>query len=197
MALPETIKVKLSSEAAEGISLTPVVVREMPFRELFELLLPLTGKQPQRIGELLARGTLVSGASRFRWLGWQAQLQDIEALLADYPDADPLRPFAWTRCVKALLRAGVTAVEVPREAASQRRLLRKDSFWDVVAELAAAGAAYVDYSYREQADRYRIALSPQQRQRLLAGVDLLTYSSLAQQIRRAAPDTLELIVKRA
>jgi len=195
MALPEIIKVKLSSEAADGISLTPVVVREMPFRELFELLLPLTGKHPQRIGELLARGTLVSGASRFRWLGWQAEQQDIAALLADYPDADPLRPFEWTRCVKALLRAGVTAVEVPREAASQRRLLRKDSFWDVLAGLAA-GPAYVDYSYREQADRYRIALSPQQRQRLLAGVDLLTYSSLAQQIRRAPPDTLELIVKR-
>jgi hypothetical protein len=56
MALPETIKVKLSSEAAEGISLTAVVVREMPFRELFELMLPLTGKQAQRIRDLLRAG---------------------------------------------------------------------------------------------------------------------------------------------
>lgn len=197
MALPETIKVKLSSEAAEGISLTAVVVREMPFRELFELMLPLTGKQAPRIRDLLARGTLVSGASRFRWAGWQAGLEEIEALLGEYPDSEPGRRFEWARCVKAVLRAGVSAVEVPQEAAAQRRLLRKESFWDVLAGVAAAASlAYVDYSYRERGDRYRVTLSGEQRQRVMAGVELLTYSALAQQIRRAAPDTLELVVKR-
>jgi hypothetical protein len=197
MALPETIRVKLSSEAAEGISLTAVVVREMPFRELFELMLPLTGKQAQRIRDLLARGTLVSGASRFRWAGWQTEPEEIEALLAEYPDAAPERRFEWAQCVKAVLRAGVSAVEVPQEAAAQRRLLRKESFWDVLAGVAAAASlAYVDYSYRERGDRYRVTLSGEQRQRVMAGVELLTYSALAQQIRRAAPDTLEFVVKR-
>lgn len=197
MALPETIKVKLSSEAAEGISLTPVVVREMPFQELFELLLPLTGKQPQRISELLARGTLVSGASRFRWAGWQVEREEIEALLGKYPDAEPERRLDWARCVKAVLRAGISAAEVTRAAASERRLLRKESFWDVLAGLAAGdGPAYFDYSYREQADRYRVPLSAEQRQRLLGAVELLTYSALAQQIRRVAPDTVEFVVKR-
>ncbi len=32
MALPQTVRVKLSSEAAEAISLTPVVVQEIPIR---------------------------------------------------------------------------------------------------------------------------------------------------------------------
>ncbi len=197
MALPETIKVKLSSEAAEGISLTPVVVREMPFRELFELLLPLTGKQAQRIGELLARGTLVSGASRFRWAGLQTRPEEIGALLADYPDEEPGRRLEWTLCVKAVLRAGAGAVEVLREAGAERRLLRKESFWDVLAGIAAsASPVYVDYSYRERGDRYRAVLTGEQRRRILTGVELLTYSALAQQIRRAAPDTLELVVKR-
>ena len=39
MSLPDTVRVKLSSEAAEYVSITPVVVREMPVRELIEQLL--------------------------------------------------------------------------------------------------------------------------------------------------------------
>jgi len=33
MALPQTVRVKLRSEVAESISLTPVVLQEMPVRE--------------------------------------------------------------------------------------------------------------------------------------------------------------------
>ena len=73
MALPRRVRVKLSSEAAESISITPVVVQEMPVRELVEHMLGVTGKDEARIRELLLRGTLVSGASRFRWAGWEAE----------------------------------------------------------------------------------------------------------------------------
>jgi len=72
MPLPEKIRVKLSSEAAESIALTPVVVQEMALRELIEHVLGVTGKDEARIRDLLLRGTLVSGASRFRWPGWEA-----------------------------------------------------------------------------------------------------------------------------
>ena len=58
-----------------SISITPVVVREMPLRELVEYMLGVTGKDEARIRELLLRGTLVSGASRFRWAGWEADPQ--------------------------------------------------------------------------------------------------------------------------
>ena len=75
MALPPTVRVKLSSEAAESISITPVVVQEMPVRELVEYMLGVTGKDEARIRELLLRGSLVSGASRFRWAGWDADLR--------------------------------------------------------------------------------------------------------------------------
>src|SRR5579863_235688 len=72
MSLPETVRVKLSSEAAGYVSVTPVVVREMPTRDLVELMLGITGKDEARVRDLLLRGTLVSGASRFRWTGWEA-----------------------------------------------------------------------------------------------------------------------------
>jgi hypothetical protein len=94
VALPETIRVKISSEAAESLSLTPVVVREMPVRELVQAMLGTAGKDQARIHELLLRGSLVSGASRFRWQGWDADREAIASLLQSFPDADPRRPFA-------------------------------------------------------------------------------------------------------
>jgi len=56
MPLPQTIRVKLSSEAAEYVSVTQVVMRDMPVRELVELMLGITGKDETRLCELLLRG---------------------------------------------------------------------------------------------------------------------------------------------
>jgi hypothetical protein len=95
MALPHTVRVKLSSEAAESISLTPVVVQEMAIRDLVEHMLGVTGKDEARIRELLLRGSLVSGASRFRWAGWDQDAESLRALLAAFPDPDPTRPVAY------------------------------------------------------------------------------------------------------
>ena len=72
MALPQTVRVKLSSEAAGAITLTPVVAQELAVRDLIEHVLGLAGKDEARIREILLRGTLVSGASRFRWEGFRA-----------------------------------------------------------------------------------------------------------------------------
>src|SRR5437868_13724826 len=110
MALPDRIRVKLSSEAAEGISITPVVAREMPLRELVEYMLGITGKDEARVRELLLRGTLVSGASRFRWSGWEAEAPAIAELLRTFPAPEPERPFASARCVRAILRGGRQAI---------------------------------------------------------------------------------------
>src|SRR3974377_991167 len=106
MALPPTVRVKLSSEAAESISLTSVVVQEMPVRELVEYMLGVTGKDEARIRELLLRGSLVSGASRFRWAGWDAGAENLRELLATFPDPDASRPFAAANCTRAILRGG-------------------------------------------------------------------------------------------
>ena len=100
MPLPHTVKVKLSSEAAEAISLTPVLLQELPLRELVEHMLGVAGKDEPRIREILLRGTLVSGASRFRWAGWDVDLEALRELLATFPDADPSRAFAADQCVR-------------------------------------------------------------------------------------------------
>jgi hypothetical protein len=197
MALPQTVRVKLSSEAAEAISLTPVVVQEIPVRELIEHMLGVTGKDEPRIRGLLARGTLVSGASRFRWSGWDADEESVRELLATFPDPDPERRFAPERCVRAVLRGGRQAIEVPREAPARRFLFRRGNFWELL--MAVAGASqqrYSGYSYRDRADRFVCALGVAETERLRAGSGLVRYSTLRDQIAAAAFSELELYVER-
>jgi hypothetical protein len=196
MGLPATVRVKLSSEAAERISLTPVVVQELPIRELVEHMLGITGKDEARILDLLRRGSLVAGASRFRWQGWAADLEGLRELLATFPDADPSRLFAAERCVRAILRGGRQAIDLPREAVSRKGLFRRESFWDVLMEVVGPAPAYAGYSYRDRADRFRREFSLAETERLRAASGTVTYSTLKDQIRSAGFTQAELLVTR-
>lgn len=197
MALPQTVRVKLSSEAAGAISLTAVVVQEIPIRELVEHMLGVTGKDEPRIRDLLLRGSLVSGASRFRWAGWQADLESLRELLASFPDPDPSLPFAAERCVRALLRGGRQMLDIPREAAARKGLLQRETFWDVLmGVVSAAPAAYSGYSYRDRADRYVCELTPAQTERVRGAAGAVRYSTLRDQIRTVAFAQAELYVTR-
>jgi hypothetical protein len=189
--------VKLSSEAAEAISITPVVVQEIPIRELIEYMLGVTGKDEPRIRGLLARGTLVAGASRFRWTGWEADEDSVRALLATFPDPDPERRFAAERCLRALLRGGRQTIEVPREAEARRGLFRRGSFWELLMEVAAAAPqSYAGYSYRDRADRFVCSLGRGDAERLRSASGMVRYSTLRDQIAVSAFSELELYVAR-
>ncbi len=196
--LPETIRVKLSSEEAGAVSITPVVVREMPLGELVGLMLDLTGKDAARIRELLLRGTLVSGASRYRWPGWDAGLENIQELLAGFPDPDPARPFAADRCIRVILRGPGLRVEIAREALLKKRIFRRRSFWDALLEVAAgAELQYAGYLYSEGEDRYRLDIPPPGLMQLRENAGLLCYSSLEAQVRTAALTSVEFFVLRS
>src|SRR5580704_8535831 len=152
MPLPPTLRVKLSSEVAESIAITPVVLQELPVRELIEHMLGVTGKDEPRIREILKRGTLVSGASRFRWTGWEPGPEDLGAVLATFPDPDPSLTFAAERCHRAILRGGRQSVEIPRDAVARKGLFQRKSFWDLLMEVASASPSeYSGYSYRDRA----------------------------------------------
>jgi len=162
-----------------------------------EHMLGITGKNEERVRELLLRGTLVSGASRFRWTGWEAELDAVRELLATFPGDDPARRFQSGRCVRAVLRGGRQAIEIPREAGARKPLLRKASFWDVLMELADAGEIrYVHYSYKDRADCYRFEMPLAAAERLRAASEAVKYSSLREQIRSAGFVWAELYVER-
>jgi hypothetical protein len=197
MSLPATVQVKLSSEAAESISITRVVVQDLALRDLVEHMLGLTGKDASRVRELLLRGTLVAGASRFRWTGFEAGLDELRELLATFPGDEPERPFVPARCARAVLRGGRRTIEVPREAAAQKPLPRKASFWDVLMDLASAGEVrYLRYSYRDRADCYRLEMPLAAAEKLRVASEAVKYSSLREQLHSAGFLWAELYVER-
>lgn len=168
MALPETVRVKLSTEAAGSIALTPVVVEEMTIAELAEVILGVAGKDARRMHAVLARGSFTSGGTWFRWAPVEAALDDVETLLGRFPDPDPSRPFDPARCKGIRLRVRGTETDVARKS-GRHGLLRRRTLWDVLTTIAAGSAPeYVDYSYRERADRYRLRLSVAAAAELLA-----------------------------
>jgi hypothetical protein len=197
MPLPSTVRVKLSSEAAEAISLTPVVVQELPMRELIEHVLGLSGKDEARICDILLRGTLVSGASRFRWAGWEVDAPALRDLLATFPDPDAGAHFAAGRCIRAALRGGRLTIEIPRQAGEHKGMFQRSSFWDVLMEVAAAAAAeYHGYSYRDRADRFMRQLSRAEADRLREASFRVKYSTLRDQIATLGFTHLEMYVTR-
>lgn len=197
MPLPDTIRVKLSSEAAEGISVTPVVVQDIPLFELVERMLGVTGKNARRIRELLARGSLVSGASRFRWTGWEAPLADLERFLTAFPDSDPERRFDPERCQRILLRGPAARLDLPRAAAARRRFLRRRSLWEILEQIAAAHEpAYIEYSYGERADVYRLDLDPGSLEVLRRNAAVAAWARLEAQLRADAFHCLEFHISR-
>jgi hypothetical protein len=197
MALPQTVRVKLSSEAAESISLTPVVIQELAIRELIEHMLGVTGKDVSRIREILLRGTLVSGASRFRWAGWEVDPAGLDDLLATFPDPDPAQQFGAARCVRAILRGGRQAIEVTREAGQRKSLFQRGTFWDLLMEVvAAAPPSYAGYSYRDRADRFVREFQLPEADRIRAGAAAVNYSTLRDLIRITAFVNAELYVTR-
>ena len=197
MALPQTVRVKLSSEAAEAISITPVVLQELPVRELVEHLLGIAGKDEPRIREMLLRGTVAIGATRFRWAGWDADRESLRELLATFPDADSARPFAAAGCIRATLRGGRHPIEIPREAAAGRSWFQRKTFWDLLMEVVgASGPAYCGYSYRDRADRYLREFTAAEAERVRAAASAVRYSSLREQIRSVGFARAELYATR-
>jgi len=196
-SLPEIIRVKLSSEEATAVSITPVVARDMPLAELVELMLDLTGKSVTRIQELLRGGTLVVGASRYRWSGFKPPAADLQALLDGFPDPDPSRPFSASGCFQIFLEGPSLRVWLARETLARRRFGRSRSFWDELVELAEEiGLEYAGYNYRERADRYRLTIPAAYHERLAAGARLLRSPALQSRVRSEGLNRIVFLVRR-
>jgi hypothetical protein len=195
MALPATVRVKLSSEAAGYAALTPVVAEEIPFRELAAHVARVCGKDAGRFDAILRRGSLVNGATRYRWEGLALSAGDLAEALALLPDPEPHRPFDAGRCVRAVLAGPGVRVEVQREAAAAPKMFHRTTFWRRLLE-AAARPAYITYSYRERADCYRAPVTEPQKAEIRAAASLLKYAGLAAKIESARFEHVEFLVER-
>jgi len=198
MSWPATIRVKLSSEAAGGISVTPVVVQELTPRELIEHLLGVAGKDELRIREILRRGTLVSSASRFRWEGWEPDSESLGAALASFPDSDPSQPFSRERCLRAVLHGSGQPLELSRDTVSRGTWLKRRSFWDTLLEVTGTAAvAYRGYSYRDRADCYLREYTPDEIERLRSASARIRHGGWRDRIRAATFSRAEFYIARS
>lgn len=192
------MRVRLSSESAGSIAITPVVVQEMTAGELVGHILSSTGKDAPRLRELLRRGTLVSGASRLRWDGFDTDEPTLLALLDGFPNPDPTRAFAASRCTRVIFSGPSLQLALDRQALAARRFLHPRSLWSVIESLSAATPpAYLDYSYSESADRYRRDLTSAETLLVHASARLLRYSIPRRQLERHAVRTLTFSVSRS
>ncbi len=186
MPIEDRIAVYIMPEEAGGIALRPAVMQWMLKAELLDLLVSQVGKAPQRLQQLLREGGLVVGGSRFRWEPQLATLSEIEQLIAHYPDPDPGRKFDFAWCVRVVFhtRSG-RSIEVSREVGLRRRWLQRWSFWERLGEVVAGlTPLYVDYSYAERADRYRIRLSRETARQVQELCRLLAFDVLARRLER-------------
>lgn len=196
-SFPFTIQVKLSSEEGGAISLSPVLVQQMPMRDLLKEILAITGKEESRVAECLARGTLVTGGTRYRWNGWKVESHALQMALRQFPDADGSRPFLFPACVSVLLGSGHHSVEVPREQGTLRRWFSRRTFWDLLGTVCAETTpAYLTFDYRREADRYELELSSATASRIQEGFALLPSRGFRRMLRSFTPHRVEFIVPR-
>jgi hypothetical protein len=197
MALPQRIRVKLLPETAGYISSLPVIERDFTIAELLEALVSLCGKKIERLRQVLAAGSAVLGDFRYRWQPIEADPADLQTLLAVFPDPQPDRPFQPVRCVLARVYSAGETIELPRQEAARRRFSHKQSFWDVLMEIAVARLPrYQTYSYRERADVYVFEPTRGDEQALKEAAALLPLERAAQRIPALRIERIALLVNR-
>lgn len=198
MPLPKSVRVRLLSDEAGSVSFTSVITQEMTTQELLDRVVAHVGKDAARVVRVLRAGTLVKGSSRFQWEGWNVREEDLAPALERYPDPDPVRPFTPQLCTVVVLyfRQG-GPVEIDRQALARRRFLRRRSFWDaILAALSPGSMRYQEYSYREQADRYRAVLDLETADVLRGAAGLLPYGALVRRLQATGLTAIDLFVRR-
>jgi hypothetical protein len=163
--LPETIPVRYTEEEAEYLSVRPVVRQAFRLHELVDMIVGVSGKDMQRVGQILRAGTVVFHYYRYWWNGFEASPQELSALLARFPDPWPERPFRFAECATVELERapGQAGFRLERAEAARRRWFHRRSLWDLLGGLAERSAPRYDgYSYAQRADQYAVLLDAEQ-----------------------------------
>src|SRR5713226_5392794 len=163
MPLPETIAVRFTEEDAGYVTVRPVVRQIFRLAELVDMVLSITGKNELRVQQIFRAGTVVYNGFRYSWEGFVSQADELAALLAAFPDDDPLRAFNVDAVTTVFIEIGGTQrslIAITRQEASARRLFQKQSPWEILLGAARESAPrYEKYSHAQRADVYRLHLS--------------------------------------
>jgi len=186
--LPETISVRYTEEEAGYVTVRPLVRQTFSMEELLDMILTVAGKDSARVRQLLHSGTIVYHFYRYTWAGFDAEEAELAAALAKFPDADPSRPFSPSLCTNAVFDGpGVNPrhlLDLVQDAASIRRIFRRQSFWQRLMEIAAEeNPAYEKYSYSRRADLYRVLVDSENVLKIAEAADQLAPRKLRLDLR--------------
>lgn len=175
MPLPQQIPVRYSEEGAGYVSVNPVVRQTFLLHELADMVVTVAGKDAARVQQIFHTGTVVYNGYRYWWESLSAELPEIDALLAPFPDDDPSRPFDRAKATAVLLESGGgtqrAVVEISRQEASGKKLFGKTSPWEVLTRFVAGSPPhYEKYSYLRRADLFRLTVPYGRSQQLLAAM---------------------------
>jgi hypothetical protein len=197
MPLPETIPVRYTEEDAAYVTVRPLVRQTFRLEELLDMVLSVTGKDPERVRQLLHSGTVVYHFYRYSWDGFDAGETELAAALARFPDADPSRPFSPPHCTNAVFDdAGPNPrhlLDLSRTAASKHRFFRRHSFWDGLMEIAEQERPYYQkYSYSRHADLYCLELDGESTSSIEEAADRLATAKVRGALR-VLPSTASIL----
>jgi hypothetical protein len=186
--LPETISVRYTEEEAGYVTVRPLVRQMFRLDELLDMILSVAGKDEARVQQLLHSGTVVYHFYRYTWAAIEASEAELAAALAQFPDADPSRPFDADHCTNAVFDGpGVNPrhlLDLDRTVASKRRIFRGKSFWESLLEIAAEEKPkYQKYSYSRRADLYRLDLDAENASRIEEAANRLASGKLRSALR--------------
>lgn len=169
----------------------------MPLGKLVEQILGITAKNPKRIRQILLGGSLVAGSTRYRWQPVEVLESELHSLLQEFPDSEPERTFQTAKCRRVTFKGRRGTLELTQQVASERRLFRKQSFWEILVPLLEARSpSYLRYSYADRADLYEVFLSPANIACLQSHVKLLRYPSIVKQFECLGIDGVEILAER-
>jgi hypothetical protein len=199
---PEIIPVQYTEENARYLAMTPVVKQPFRLRELVNMVVGVSGKDSVRVAHVLGAGSVSYNGYRYTWPGFAPTSNELEELLAQYPDSDPSRPFRAEDAAGVILEAGGGTerklTEISWETASAKNIFSRRSPWDVLLALAKETPPhYQEYDYARDADRFRLMLHYEAGERLVHDMIAAAPMRLRTQWRRLhAPSSVTYLVKR-
>lgn len=175
MALPEQIPVHYAEDDAGYVSVRPVVNQTFRLNELADMVVRVAGKDAARVQQILRTGAVLYNGYRYWWEPLAADFAEIEELLVGFPEDDPGRRFEASQLSAVLLEMGGgtqrKVVEITPEEAAHKKLFAKTSPWEALLNFSQANPPhYEKYSYARRADLFRMAVTAEQGQALLAAL---------------------------
>ncbi|MFQ5817297.1 MAG: hypothetical protein ACE5H2_04980 [Terriglobia bacterium] len=201
MGVPQRIPVRLTEEVAGYVDTRPVLGQSFTLHELVDMILATTGKNPVRVAAILRSGTCTYNTYRYWWDGIALDAGVLAAVLAEFPDPDPARPFRPEVCTWVMLASGDQPIPhtltLDPTTAARRRWFRRESFWDFLLAFAQMKSpSYRDYSYYHHGDLYACALAPRDLVLLDLQAARLSPRDLRQRLARAVWQRMELFCPR-